>query len=132
MAVTWFMVGLIWFVQVVHYPLFAEVGTREFSRYEREHSMRTTWIVLPAMGLELLSSLALWHLDGGFLSTSGALLTGAVWLSTLLVQAPIHGQLIAGFDRVKWQRLVGTNRFRTAAWTIRGMVAFALFYSIIS
>ncbi|MCK6525129.1 hypothetical protein L6R49_27300, partial [Myxococcota bacterium] len=25
-AATWFMVGLIWFVQIVHYPLFSAVG----------------------------------------------------------------------------------------------------------
>lgn len=25
-AATWAMVGLVWFVQVVHYPLFAQVG----------------------------------------------------------------------------------------------------------
>jgi hypothetical protein len=29
-AATFFMVGVIWFVQVVHYPLFARVGTLDF------------------------------------------------------------------------------------------------------
>ena len=32
-AATWFMAGLHWFVQVVHYPLFADVGTERFIAY---------------------------------------------------------------------------------------------------
>ena len=28
---TLFMVGLIWFVQIVHYPLYAKVGREQFS-----------------------------------------------------------------------------------------------------
>jgi hypothetical protein len=31
------MVGLIWFVQIVHYPLFKMVGDDGFSEYERCH-----------------------------------------------------------------------------------------------
>ena len=32
---TWFMTGVIWFVQVVHYPLMARVGAEGFAAYER-------------------------------------------------------------------------------------------------
>lgn len=35
------MVGLIWFVQVVHYPLFASVGADGFTDYETAHRRRT-------------------------------------------------------------------------------------------
>jgi hypothetical protein len=47
--VTWFMTGLIWFVQVVHYPLMAAVGSPGFAAYEAAHSRRTTWVVAPVM-----------------------------------------------------------------------------------
>ena len=30
---TWFMVGLIWMIQTVHYPLFARLGDDTFVRY---------------------------------------------------------------------------------------------------
>ncbi|MDQ5964129.1 MAG: hypothetical protein QG625_283 [Cyanobacteriota bacterium erpe_2018_sw_39hr_WHONDRS-SW48-000098_B_bin.30] len=33
-AATWFMTGLIWFVQVIHYPLYARIGEAEFAVYE--------------------------------------------------------------------------------------------------
>ena len=55
---TLFMVGLIWFVQVVHYPLFAHVGRTQFPEYERLHNQFTTWIVGPVMLLELTTAMA--------------------------------------------------------------------------
>ena len=42
---TWALVGLIWFVQVVHYPLFASVGPGEFAHYEAQYTRRTARVV---------------------------------------------------------------------------------------
>lgn len=33
LAATFYMVGVIWFVQIVHYPLLEKVGTDRFSTY---------------------------------------------------------------------------------------------------
>ena len=41
-AATWFMAGLGWIVQVVHYPLFEAVGSEGFAEYHRRHSERIT------------------------------------------------------------------------------------------
>ena len=43
------MIGVIWVVQLVHYPLFASVGANEFVAYHREHVRLITFIVGPAM-----------------------------------------------------------------------------------
>lgn len=56
---TMMMAGLIWFVQLVHYPLFPFVGASDFVRYEREHTRQVTWIVAPLMGLETVAAVAL-------------------------------------------------------------------------
>ena len=58
-ASTLFMVGLIWFVQIVHYPLFAGVGADQFSQYEQQHQQLTTYVVMPVMLLELATAIAL-------------------------------------------------------------------------
>ena len=50
---TTFMAGVIWFVQVVHYPLFRGVGEHAFRCYEERHTVLTTWVVLPPMVAEL-------------------------------------------------------------------------------
>lgn len=49
---TLFMVGLIWFVQIVHYPLFKSVGESEFVEYQLQHQKLTTWVVAGPMLLE--------------------------------------------------------------------------------
>jgi hypothetical protein len=58
-AATLFLVGVTWFVQVVHYPLFSAVGPGEFRDYHLEHTRRTTYVVVVPMVIELLSSFAL-------------------------------------------------------------------------
>ena len=56
---TLFMVGLIWFVQIVHYPLYANVGREQFPEYEALHNRMTTWVVGPAMLVELVTAVLL-------------------------------------------------------------------------
>jgi hypothetical protein len=43
------MNGLIWFVQIVHYPLMTRAGREGFARYEAGHTARTTTVVAPLM-----------------------------------------------------------------------------------
>jgi hypothetical protein len=58
LAVTLFMVGMIWFVKVVHYPLFAKVGPEGFTLYSKAHSHLTGYAVGPPM---LISASACSH-----------------------------------------------------------------------
>ena len=82
---TLFLVGLIWFVQIVHYPLFSTVGKDQFSAYEERHQRRTTWVVGPPMLVELITALMLLKEvpDNSLsLACGGALLIAVIWLST--------------------------------------------------
>src|SRR3954466_7214959 len=87
LASTLFMTGLIWFVQVVHYPLFAEVDPARFRRYHAAHTRATTRAVLIPMILELLSSVALVRGPGEALDAAmdraGLIAAGGTWLSTI-------------------------------------------------
>jgi hypothetical protein len=117
------MFGVIWIVQVVHYPLFAGVGADGFTAYEAAHQSRITLVVFPAMVLELGTAVALlWHRPDAvpaWMVWVGLGLVGVVWLSTAFVQVPLHTALSAGFDGDAHARLVTTNWIRTAAWTLR-------------
>jgi hypothetical protein len=129
-AATFMMTGLIWFVQLVHYPLMGVVGETGFVVYEREHTRRTTWIVAPLMGVEALTAVALVVLAETramqLLTTIGLILLLAIWASTAWLQVPSHRRLAKGLDAGAVSRLVATNWIRTFAWTGRAGIAAAL------
>lgn len=120
---TLFMTGLIWFVQVVHYPLFERVGKAEFAGYERQNTRRTGWVVGGPMLLELALALLLVWSPGGLMAWGGLGLLGIVWLSTAVGQMPAHFRLEQGFDAQAYRRLVRGNWIRTVCWTLRGVLA---------
>ncbi len=124
LASTLLMAGVIWTVQVVHYPLFARVGEPGFAAYEAEHASRITYVVGPLMVVELATSVLLfWTRPAGMpvaVVWLGIALVATVWVSTFLVQVPLHAALSQGFDGKAHATLVVTNWVRTAAWTARG------------
>ena len=128
------MVGLIWFVQIVHYPLFELASERRFERFAAEHQRRTSFVVVPLMITEAGSALALVAAPplglGRGLPWLGVFLLALIWLSTALLQVPMHRRLSAGHDLPAVRRLVATNWLRTAAWTARGWLALALLAEI--
>jgi hypothetical protein len=125
-ASTWVMVGVIWVIQLVHYPLFARVGGATFAGYHAAHTQLITLIVLPAMLVELLTTLALLAGESPLVPRGealvGAALVAVAWASTGLIQVPQHGQLGAGFDPEIHGALVRGNWIRTLAWTARGLL----------
>ncbi len=117
------LVGLIWIVQVVHYPLMAEV--REgFVRYHELHCARIGWLVAPLMGLEALTAMLLLQARPAGVGTGwvwlGLGLVAVIWLATALLSVPEHARLALGYDAEAIQRLVRTNWVRTLAWSARG------------
>ena len=131
LGATFYMVGVIWFVQLVHYPLFAEVPDDRFGDYQEKNVRRTTFVVFPGMFVEIVCALLL-ALDpateqhfGLNLIAFGLLL--GIWASTALLQVPAHTVLGSGFDPEAHTRLVRTNWIRTVLWSIRGILAIAMF-----
>jgi len=125
-AVTWYLCGLVWVVQVVHYPMFANVDAARFAEFERDHCARIGRIVMVPMLLEV--AFATWIAAVAPASARpwpyvGLALLAVVWGSTFFVQVPCHDRLARGFDAATVRRLVTTNWLRTIAWTLRGGVA---------
>jgi hypothetical protein len=131
-AATFFMVGVIWFVQVVHYPLFARVGMPDFSAYSLDHTRLTGLVVGPPMLLEAATAVALvvWTPPGisASLVWTGLLLVAGIWLSTALLQGPRHTTLGKGFDPAVHRYLLTSNWLRTVLWSLRGLVVLCVLY----
>lgn len=125
-AATLAMVGLIWFVQVVHYPLFSRVGPEEFRRYEMEHQRLTSYVVAPLMLAEMTTAIMLcrWRPDpiAGIAVWFGLLVLIGIWWMTYTVQVPQHASLVFSYNSTLQQQLVSGNWYRTAAWSARGML----------
>lgn len=122
------MTGIIWFVQIVHYPLFGRIPADGFTHYEQAHTVRTGWVVAPLMLLELATAAALPLLRApvsatpAYLAALGCLLL--IWASTFLIQVPLHGILERHPDAAAMRRLVTTNWIRTLLWSVRlGLLA---------
>ena len=141
------MAAIAWFVQIVHYPLFAllpssgskaaEVAgmSRSVARdYHDENLRRTRPIVLVPMVVEAASAawLAIYPpaAVGRGASIAGLSLVAIVVLSTALVQVPLHESLRSGDAPAETvDRLVRSTRIRTAAWSARAALAAWMLYA---
>lgn len=121
-SVTWCLVGLIWTIQVVHYPLFKDVGPERFHAYHQRHMALITWVVGPLMLVEIGSAgLLIWLGERSPLFLGSLLPLAAVWAATAWVQVPLHQKLTLGYDPALIARLVSTNIWRTLGWSVRGL-----------
>lgn len=129
LAATFFMCGLIWCVQLVHYPLMNFVQFDRFVEFERAHMRRISLIVMPAMILEILSagaSLLLSPQEYFSRLTLAAAALLMIWVSTGALQVPLHDKLSRGFEPHAHRALVRTNWIRTFLWTLRSALLFSI------
>ena len=132
---TWFMVGLIWMVQIVHYPLFDDVGPTHYVDYQQRHQANITYIVMPVMLIELATAVLLIFYPMVGVDKSlvylGLGLVIVIWLSTAFLQVPCHDKLVKGFDQAAYRWLVDSNWVRTIGWSARGAIVTMMLVRIL-
>lgn len=126
----WFMVGLIWTIHVVHYPLFAEVGDATYVAFQAAHVDRIgPLLALPwaveGIAAALILFVAFTSRDRQLLPPAaiGAVAMGVVLAVSGFWSAPAHGELADGFDPDVHQRLMNADLVRALAWSVRGFSA---------
>lgn len=129
-AATGMLIGLIFTIQLVHYPLFAQVGSAAWPAYAAAHARRITVLVGPWMLLEAVT--ALWlvlapppGLAPRLIRGAGALVV-ALWALTLLLNGPAFQRLATGWSEARHRALLLANWPRTALWTARGVLLLVL------
>jgi len=128
LAATLAMTGVIWLVQLVHYPLFARVGSDTFAAYHGEHTRLIMYLVVPLMVSEAAG--AAWTaverplFFPTWAAWTGLALVAVLWGSTFLGQMPLHATLSNGFEPLAHATLISGNWIRTAAWTARSALLF--------
>ena len=135
LASTWFMVGLIWLIQIVHYPLFNYVGSEEFRVFHENHINLITPVVGIVMTVELITSVIIifQHPNGvrNWLGIVGVTLLGVIWISTALLQINLHNMLGYKFDEDVLEMLINTNWIRTICWSLRGIILLIMLNKLI-
>jgi len=126
LAATLIMVGVIWFVQVVHYPLYTRINPDSFPQYEVDHIQLVTLVVGPTMLIEAGTALLLlvspppqvplWVL------LLGLALVAVIWATTVFIHVPQHNALSNHFDLTVHNAMVMSNWIRTVAWSARGIM----------
>jgi hypothetical protein len=123
---TLFMLGVVWFVQLVHYPLLHDVGVKGFKTYHLKHTMRTLWVVSFPMVLEFFTGLTLLFISPKnvpyWVLCFSMLLIVINSLSTALIQIPLHKKLEKGFNSQTIDKLIKSNWLRVAIWSLRGLI----------
>jgi len=130
LTATLYLTGLIWVIQVVHYPLMNRVPAEAFVEFHDQHSRRISSIVVAPMVIELATVIGLLILRPASvphkLLALSAILVALLWLSTFALQVPLHRKLATGFDPSVHRALVRGNWIRTVAWTLRAPVALVM------
>ena len=115
------MVGVIWVIQLVHYPSFHYVKKDNYPLFQRFHMQRISIIVMPLMIIELLSGSYLvydrLYLNIYFLSSILILLV--IWLLTAVIFSGLHQRLEQGYDESLVNKMILYNWIRTSLWTLR-------------
>jgi hypothetical protein len=124
---TLYNTGVIWVLQLNHYPLYVKVGQHEFRDYLTAHNGRILLpIVLPSIAAFISSLLLLWRQPVQIPNWSlwlVNLLNAATLLSTIFVQGPAHNQLArGGYSEILIRKIITTNWLRTIAWTVNGLL----------
>lgn len=130
LCATWFMVGLIWTIHTVHYPLFVDVGSATYTTFQLHHVERIGRLLLVPWGVEGLTALiiliSVWRSKDRGLYVPvlvGSIAMGVVLIVSGFFSAPAHADLADGFDAAVHARLMKADLVRTIAWTIRGVTA---------
>ena len=117
-----FLCGLIWVIQIVHYPSFDYISEEKFVFFQQFHVKSISKIVLPMMLVELITGLILLIKNMHVLMIINLCLLFLTWGLTLFLSMPLHKKLLKGYNKKPINKLIITNWPRTFLWTLRGLI----------
>lgn len=113
------MTGVIWIIQLIHYPAFLYVDSEKWLGFHQMHVNGITPLVAPLMVGELGLSIYWVYINLTALPIIHLAMVLALWGSTFLIQVPIHNQIEKRNDRDLIEKLIRTNWIRTLLWTVK-------------
>jgi len=127
MAFTAIMTGVIWVIQLVHYPSFHYVNMVVYTKFQKFHMSRISFVVMPAMIIEIATAMLLLVFSSSLVYVTNMILLILIWLSTAFLSVPCHTRLEKAYSFDDVDKLVKTNWPRTLLWSLR---LFMLLYVV--
>ena len=113
------MVGIIWVIQLLHYPTFHFIKESDYVEFQHFHMQRISFIVVPVMIIELLSGFMLVYYFWSNLFILCLIILLFIWLITFVFFTKLHQSLLDGYDKKIVDKLVKINWSRTVLWSLR-------------
>ena len=113
------MVGIIWVIQLLHYPAFNFIKESDYVEFQHFHMQRISFIVVPVMILELFSAFMLVYYLRSNLLILCLIILLFIWLITFIFFTKLHQSLLDGYDKKIVDKLVKINWSRTVLWSLR-------------
>ena len=120
------MVGVIWVIQLLHYPSFHFIDDQKYIEFQHFHMQRISLIVIPAMLIELASALLLAYFFVSSLTIILLFLVLGIWGITFIFFTNMHHKLTDGYEHSIVDRLVKINWLRTALWSLRLIILWSI------
>ena len=120
------MVGVIWVIQLLHYPSFHFINEKKYIEFQHFHMQRISFIVVPVMLIELASALLLSYFFRSSLTIILLALLLGIWGITFIFFTNLHQKLTNGYDPSIVDRLVQINWYRTALWSLRLIILLSI------
>jgi len=120
------MVGLIWTVQLIVYPSYRFVTDKDSKPYHSAHMRNIGFLVGPIMIAELIAAIWLFTLEKSLILFAQLFLVLLIWISTAVIQAPLHKLLSENWESIHINKLVRSNWVRTFLWSLRLSLLFYL------
>ena len=120
------MVGVIWVIQLLHYPSFHFINEKNYIEFQDFHMQRISFIVVPVMLIELASALLLAYFFESSLTIILLALVLGIWAITFVFFTNMHQKLTDGYDQTIVDRLVQINWCRTALWSLRLIILLSI------
>ena len=116
------MVGIIWVIQIVHYPSFHYIDKNRYVSFQNFHMNKISYIVIPVMSIEAISGIILLYNDQTVLFIISLIILLVIWTLTAFYFTRTHQLLASGYKKDIVRKLVQANWVRTGLWTLRLLI----------
>ena len=127
LVMTSIMVGVIWVIQLVHYPSFHFIKLNMYTVFQKFHMEKISIIVIPVMVAELVTAFLLLYYEESrnTLLIISVIILIFIWGITVVFFSGVHNKLMVGYNEIIVNHLVVMNWVRTLLWTMRLLLLFS-------